>query len=692
MKRLNLLVLLLAASPVVALAVEPVQIPPSFAWPRTAANQTAPGFKVRVVQADPAQVGFVRLVASSARAEAQLAGALLDPATRQPYADIANKTGFDADGTYPEAGVIDYDQAGAATALFPGIPDGAPSNDDFSLEAVTFLDLQPGTYTMIVNSDDGFRLSAGRDARDWFGRITVGEAEGGRSAADTTFSFSISQAGLYSFRLLYYEAGGGANVVWFADENRVFVNDPSGSVKAFRSITTERPTYVRYVDPAPGATNVPATSALQIQLGDGDTVQVNPSSIELYFNGVKVTPTVAKTNSITKIVFDPPGVLLPLSSNQVRLVYVDTATPPVSRTEQYSFTAAQTVNITLPAPLYFENFDSTPEGSLPAGWTEVSYTDQSASSSDVDFGNLDSAAYAKWTVVNVDRFRGSFVTYSDPNNPDSYENDYKRVLSFNPANIVNGEVVTNLASGRFVFGDSGYRNGASQVVYLFTPDFSLSGKTDVYLSFHSLWEQNQDSIAAVEYSIDGGQKWLPIIYLLDAGDVVRDESGQVDAVATFSNEQSDIARYTDPVTAEEKGGSYGAFIGAEIAASLAPYISARVDDNAVESKRVELFRLEQADNQAKVRFRFAHAGTDSWYFGIDDFGLYSLQATSNPTIAIAHQGNNVVLTWTGAAGVVLQKSTSLTDSNWQDVAGTSGASTATDPISGTAAFYRLFKR
>ena len=30
---------------------------------------------------------------------------------------------------------------------------------------------------------------------------------------------------------------------------------------------------------------------------------------------------------------------------------------------------------------------------------------------------------------------------------------------------------------------------------------------------------------------------------------------------------------------------------------------------------MELFRLTQADNQAKVRLRFAQAGTGSWYFG-----------------------------------------------------------------------------
>ena len=40
-------------------------------------------------------------------------------------------------------------------------------------------------------------------------------------------------------------------------------------------------------------------------------------------------------------------------------------------------------------------------------------------------------------------------------------------------------------------------------------------------------------------------------------------------------------------------------------------LGGRLNDDAVESKRVELFPLPKADNQAKVRLRFAQAGTGS---------------------------------------------------------------------------------
>lgn len=39
-----------------------------------------------------------------------------------------------------------------------------------------------------------------------------------------------------------------------------------------------------------------------------------------------------------------------------------------------------------------------------------------------------------------------------------------------------------------------------------------------------------------------------------------------------------------------------------------------------------------ADNQARVRLRFAYAGTDSWYWGVDDFGMYALGSTNPPVL------------------------------------------------------------
>ena len=279
--------------------------------------------------------------------------------------------------------------------------------------------------------------------------------------------------------------------------------------------------------------------------------------------------------------------------------------------------------ISLPTPFYFENFNSVTEGGLPAGWYQTNYSTQTEAS--FDLHNLNSASYATWVVVERARFTSNFLSYSSHTPV-----DYSRVLSFNPNNVVNGQTVTNLATGRFVFSTSGYRDG-NQVMYLFTPDFNLTGRTNVHVAFHSLWEQNQDNIAALEYSTNGGAQWLPVVYLLDGPDVLT-TGGNVDAIKTFTNRYPDVAVYTDPITHTQKGGFYGEFVAAPISQALATYINARVNDNPVESKRVELFRLPAADNQPAVRFRFAHAGTDSWYWGVDDFGLYSINPGQLPVV------------------------------------------------------------
>ena len=132
---------------------------------------------------------------------------------------------------------------------------------------------------------------------------------------------------------------------------------------------------------------------------------------------------------------------------------------------------AQAASITLPLPIHFENFNATAEGGLPAGWDQTNYSTRPESF--FDLRDLASASYAGWVVVDRNRFTSNFLGYTSHT-----PTDYSRVLSYNPANSVNGQLVTNLADGRFVFANSGYREG-NQVQYLWSPDFDLSGKTNI---------------------------------------------------------------------------------------------------------------------------------------------------------------------------------------------------------------------
>jgi 5'-nucleotidase/UDP-sugar diphosphatase len=387
------------------------------------------------------------------------------------------------------------------------------------------------------------------------------------------------------------------------------------------------------ITPASGATAVPPVVNFAASIANG-TTQVAEGSLVLKVDGAPVTPVIQTASGRVNVSYALPGLQPAGSVHAYELTFKDNANPANTYAFPGTFRIGSYQDIVLPAPLYFENFDQVAEGTLPAGWTEQSFS--VVNNPDFDLGNLDSASYAKWTVVDVSRFAGTFITYSDPENPAAWESDYQRVLTANPFNVVNGAALTGpIASGRMLFGNSGYRNGASQVLYTFTPDYNLTGQRNVTVSFHSLWEQNQDSLAAFEYSTDQGATWHPIAYFIDGADVVRDETGKVDAVATFTTARGDIARYTD-AEGNEAGGSYGAFIGAPITQDLARFIQARNDDNPSESKRVERYRLPLADHQATVRFRFAHAGTDSWYWGVDNFGIYA--AASQPFAGFVNKG------------------------------------------------------
>jgi hypothetical protein len=134
--------------------------------------------------------------------------------------------------------------------------------------------------------------------------------------------------------------------------------------------------------------------------------------------------------------------------------------------------------------------------------------------------------------------------------------------------------------------------------------------------------------------------------MLDEPDVLRDANGNIDASNTFAFDYS-----ANTFEAPPPPGNYGAFIGvsSSLWSTLAPYISPRLNDDPVESKRVELFRLSAADNQSHVRFRFAHAGTDSWYFGVDEFGLYSIPSASGPVAAGPSPANQAVAVGNNAA-------------------------------------------
>lgn len=573
-------------------------------------------------------------------------------------------------------------------------------NDGYTKLATNLLKVvEPGTPLVRVGQRlyaTGQRIEISftngpANAKDWVGVYKAGQTPGavqstiwnyvdgtrtgaaGRADGTISFATGLAEAGEYVAHFLLND---GYNIL-ASETFRVVV--PTGSGPRLLAAT-----------PSDGSSNQPPVLTFTASITNG-TAQVVASTVVLKLNGTTVPATVQQVDGLTTVKYTS-DLLPPAGSAHVwSLTARDNAVPPAEIATTVRTAVGVYRNVSLPSPLFFENFDAVAEGELPQGWTGRSYTD--IGNPEEDLGNLDSATYARWTTVAADRFNGSFVTYSNPDNPDGWETDYRRVLTPNPFNIVDGKVLNGpLASGRFLFGNSGYRNGRSQVLYVSTPDYNLTGKSNVHIAFKSLWEQNQDSIALVEYSIDQGASWLPVAYFIDGADLVtktNETTGAVslDVAETLGVERGDVARYTDE-SGSELGGTYGSFVGATVDDSIAAFVQGRVNDDPSESKRIELFALPKADNQSKVRVRFGHAGTDSWYFGVDDFGVYSISAAA-PALSIARAGNELVLSWAGSSsGIVLEHSPTLSPAAWSAVSGVTGSQHRVTP-SGAGGFYRL---
>ena len=205
-------------------------VPSTMALPAGAGVSTDGGFKVRVYQI------VTNLAANSTFAESVLAGQRGD---NMADLTIADENGFFVDPMVTE--LIDYNLNSAPLGLstFPGIPGLTDSKENFAMEALTYIEFPAaGYYQMGVRTDDGFILYGGAE-----GEFTpLGSFEGEREPSDTIFGFVIPQAGVYPFRLVYYQARGGGSVRWFSvtpSGEQVLINDPGHplGLKAFRTAT-----------------------------------------------------------------------------------------------------------------------------------------------------------------------------------------------------------------------------------------------------------------------------------------------------------------------------------------------------------------------------------------------------------------------------------------------------------------------
>jgi hypothetical protein len=188
------------------------------------------GFNIFVVQApqDP------QLPNNVDTAEAQLT---TNSAITRLYAtnvvdSLINFSGSAFDGN--SAGTFDSDEP------IPGQID-AITTKNWAMEVKTYLDLPVGLITLGVQSDDGYEVTSGN--------LVLGSHRDG--VANETFQFYVAKAGLYPFRLVWNQSGGGAYVEWFAmaasghadTGGRVLLNS-ADTYHAYLSVTSSAPVLV----------------------------------------------------------------------------------------------------------------------------------------------------------------------------------------------------------------------------------------------------------------------------------------------------------------------------------------------------------------------------------------------------------------------------------------------------------------
>ncbi len=200
---------------------------------RFAGNGVDAGFNVRVVQAtsDNGTLGN-----TLQRAEDQLIA-------NSPYAKaydltvVAPLINFSQNAPDAGDGYFQPDQP------IPGEDAGTFGTDNWSMQVLTYLDLPAGVTRFGVNCDDGYKIQSGVPLE----ATTIPLAYHNGGPADETFDVVVAKAGLYPFRMLWYENGGGAHVEWFtvnpATGDRTLIND-AGGIKAYSTVKAVVPSIV----------------------------------------------------------------------------------------------------------------------------------------------------------------------------------------------------------------------------------------------------------------------------------------------------------------------------------------------------------------------------------------------------------------------------------------------------------------
>jgi hypothetical protein len=261
-----------------------------------AGSGATPGFNARLVQAPSG----TDLANSLARAELQLAPnppASLVSFTTNALVSVINFSQKNTnDESYTPDGSFGDDQN------FPGIDPAVQTDpNDFAMEILTYLELEAGNYTFGVICDDGFQLRSGAAFTDTNATVLGVQASG---TYNGTFDFIVESAGLYPFRLVWFERGGGAHVEWFnvdrTTSERTLINAPDCPIKAYATLVTPSLGVESAPNLTPGAFS--AESGAQIDSA-AKTITITKKGDQRFYRltssaSVRITSVVAQGDSV----------------------------------------------------------------------------------------------------------------------------------------------------------------------------------------------------------------------------------------------------------------------------------------------------------------------------------------------------------------------------------------------------------
>jgi len=275
-------------------------------------------------------------------------------------------------------------------------------------------------------------------------------------------------------------------------------------------------------------------------------------------------------------------------------------------------------NLTL---IYSEDFESYDVDSVPEGWEAIHTTPDMDPEGTYDYHN---PQLQSWSIQDLD-FLYTLVYFPGWDGGETGMDDVLPIDS-----------VLKIADGKSLHSDSGDYVSESPVyeANVLSPVFDFTDVTDIVLAFNSNYLQNQDNIAVLEYTLDGGSvdisqypdlpgqptgTWHPVSYYMDQSAVEYWEGG-IDGLVSLEKQSDGTPYFYFDYTFADDNESYST-------EDLGPYILPRLDDGTVDGKRWERFRLPNCDNQPSVRFRWMMQGTWSWYWGIDNVQIWGISST-----------------------------------------------------------------